>query len=169
LQLGRLAQLLLQSPNPCVKIRFPKRDDQKAAAKEKKQKARTSIPDDGEWLTTRPKAKRKAPAKRTKNTAGSKKTTAKKKRATKRSGERRGASKKKAAASRKAASNSGSVATAQNGVIDLYSADDDDDDDGMESEGEGSTVQGPAKRQRSDDEKLWEDVDNSESEFEWEG
>ena len=152
LVLGQRGFGLLQSANPVIKIRFPKRDDKKPAAKQTAAKARKSLASDGEWYTAsvKPKATKrkktapkKAPAKKKAKAAKPKKTVAK--------------GKNPKAGTKKSVASKTMNAKAPSEVIDLYS-----DDDGDQ------VSMGPLSTMANAKDTLWEDDNSSDEEFEFE-
>jgi hypothetical protein len=154
LKLGRHGPALASSADPHIIVRLPKHEKKAAESTAAKQsKVRKAVPKDGgEWLSAKPKAKRKkasAPkakakaTKKVKTKAASKKSAASKPIA-------RGTTAKKAAAK----------AVTETEIIEIASDDDSDDDSGV-------ATGPPLRRQRSTEEALWSDPDSSEDEFEF--
>jgi hypothetical protein len=146
--------VLVSSQDPHIIIRLPKNEAKKAAGQEsaasKQSKTRKAAPQDGEWLSTKPKAvKRKKAVAPKGKAAKTKKTKASKKPAAKKSTK---GSKAKVAA----------VATSEKEVIELWS-DDDEDHNG----GTAGVASVPLKRKKSAEEALWEDPASSDDEFEF--
>jgi hypothetical protein len=154
LKLGRHGPALASSADPHIVVRLPKHEKkapESAAAKQSKVRKAVSK-DGGEWLSAKPKAKRKKAAPKAKAKATKKtktKAAAKKPATTKRTA--KGTTAKTAAAKR----------VTETEIIEIASDDDDSDDD------DGVATALPLKRQRSTEEALWSDPDSSEDEFEF--
>lgn len=140
LQLGYRGRQLLGSADPHIWIRFPKWEDAKPASKQAN--ARKSNPGEGEWLSAKPKAK-----KRKKLTAATKKAPKKGKGPAK----KRGASFKKK--ENRSTENDGPAE-----VIDLFS--DDDDDDELDDEPIATIVR--QAKSKSPGEALWKEDEEFE-------
>ena len=155
--LGPKGRAILQADNPSFIIGFPKVEARKASAKATGQtrKSRQAIPEDGdEWLSAKPKAKRKKATAPSKGARKTKKPTLKRKKKTQTKAAR------KAPAKRNGTRATSSVAE----VIDLLSDGDDSDASSVDvalvslkRAGSTETVE----------ESLWDD-DESDEEFEFE-
>lgn len=150
MRVGRRGVALLSSQDPHIIIRLPKNEAKKVAKESvasKQSKTRKSTPNDGAWLSTKPKAvKRKKASAKTKTAKKVKSTKAAKKPPAKGSTKRAPA---KAAATK---------ASTEQEVIELWS-DDDDDADGA--------VEVPLESQKSAEDALWDDPNSSDDEFEF--
>lgn len=158
--LGVKGRAILQSPNPNFIIRLPKQEPKKAAAKNptkatKQSKARKAVADDGEWLSAKPKAKKrkKAATKAKRSKAAKKKSTKAKAKTTK---------KKAAKVPTKSAAKHSKAQLADSEVIDLLSDDEDD-----ESADDVPLTSLKRDESKSAEEELWDD-DESDEEYEFE-
>jgi hypothetical protein len=154
LKLGRHGPGLASSEDPHIVVRLPKHEKKAAASKEtaaaKQSKVRKAIPKDGAWLSAKPKAK---VTKRRKAAPKAAKAKATKKVKTK-------TASRKPATSKRSAKTAAAKPVAENEVIEIAS---DDDDDHLAED-----MPLPLKRQRSSEEALWSDHDDSsEDEFEF--
>ena len=164
--LGARGRSLLQCPNPSFIIGLPKQEaTKKAAAKptkaSKQSKARKTVADDGEWLSSKPKAKKRKKAAASKNTKPAKKKT--KAKAKTKTTTKKKASKAPTGTTSAAATVRPKAHPSEAEVIDLLSDGDDD----------VSSVDVPLtslarNSSRSADEELWDDESSSEEENEFE-
>lgn len=160
LVLGAKGRAILGAPNPNFIVRLPKVEAKNSATNatkaSKQSRARKAVADEGEWLSAKPKAKRRKKA--AKGKATKKKTAAKAKKP---------AAKKKAAkapAKKPAARAKAKPADAE--VIEILSDDDNENDDESSVDAPLTFLKktSPAK---SHEEKLWDDDDESDEEFEF--
>jgi hypothetical protein len=145
LKLGRLANNLLQSPDPKIVIRFPKQQGESKNSAAKQTNARKSVVQNGEWLSVRPKAAKRKQAEPKKVKAKKVKPTTK------------NAAAKKIAGAAKGKAKKGAKPTE---VIELSSDDDDDSSKDL--------MLASLPRQQKDDDALWHDPESSDGEFEFE-
>jgi hypothetical protein len=151
-KLGGLGSRVLRSENPKIIVHLPKREEKTSGGTKatstkaaKKSKARKTIASEGsEWLSAKPKAK-----KRTIATKAKKPTKAKKQKTAK--------PKKKTA--KKATRSAKSLPIRSEEVIELLS-----DDDSIEDAPPASLKR---EGNKNDAEDLWEDDDSSEEEYEF--